>query len=94
MRVKGGAHTPPHHRCIMITRPRHQSNNTHAGVVSVFSQAFPRVPHEEPHHPAGLPEDYHDLVSGTHALALALAVVCLLLLWTYGSLTPREQCLP
>lgn len=36
------------------------------GVVSVFSQAFPRVPHEEPHHPDGLPEDYHDLVSGTY----------------------------
>ncbi len=33
------------------------------GVVSVFSQAFPRVPREEPHQ-FGLPEDPQDLISG------------------------------
>lgn len=46
------------------TPPPPPHNTYLPGVVSVFSQAFPRVPHEEPHHPGGLPYDYRDLVSG------------------------------
>lgn len=34
------------------------------GIVSVFSQAFPRLPHEAPHEDGGLPSDLRDLRRG------------------------------